>query len=123
MALTPAQEAGFALAALLAGDRALTQVEAGLDAETLAPLRRALSSDEPKAQVLAGLLELVRPPLHTVDGLSPRMVALLAPRLPRALARESAPRATAARPSFSPTKELGAVVLRSARALARKDPR
>jgi len=117
MALTADQQAGFALAALLANDRSLSEVEDTLDPSTLAALRARLAPDEPRARQLARLLECVRPPLLSLAGLSPRMVALLAPRLPRTLARAYAAHAGAARPGFSPPADLFALLLRIARAL------
>jgi hypothetical protein len=116
-----AKEAGFALAALLFDDRGLTHVRAALTAELERAARTRLTPREPgsasdKAALIAELLSAVRPALTSLPrSVPPRLSALLASKLPRALGRELVAAIPPAGPDFTPAPELLPRLLRIAR--------
>jgi hypothetical protein len=121
--LTAAQQDGFALAALLANDRSLQQVERALCDESAAQLRNRLAvlAAGERAQLVAQLLERVRPPLVELDRALPaRLIALLAARLPRRSAALQQPARSSARAGFVLSPALLPLLLRLARAHAER---
>jgi hypothetical protein len=113
-----AKRAGFALAAVLANDRALLAVRSQLEPHQLAPIA-ALCARDDKPALIASLLHAVRPQLsdtaHLQEALPPRLCAMLAQKLPRAAARALSASAPLARPSFAPAADLLPRLLRIAR--------
>lgn len=111
--LTEEKLAGFALAALLADDRALQHVERAIPPSLAAEARAQLAlMGTRKERVVAQLLERVRPALRSLPPLPPRAAALLAARLPHR------PRGTLA-PAYAgyvPPADLLPLLLRIARA-------
>jgi hypothetical protein len=111
--LTEKKLAGFALAALLADDRALEHVERALPPGLSAAVRAQLALAVPdKALVVAQLLGRTRPALPSLPPLPPRAVALLAPRLPQRPRSALAP----AYAGYVPPPGLLPLLLRIARA-------
>jgi hypothetical protein len=122
MAWDGAKQAGFVLAAVLAGDRELLSVASALPAGLLPVLQarcRGLvplaphqgarcdpASSEGRVQALRELAAEVRPPLTQADALPPRGRALVAELLPRELGRSYVRAASPARPGFEPEPEL-----------------
>jgi hypothetical protein len=115
MAWAEAKQAGFVLAALLAGDRELLSAAGGLDARLLPPLQaRWLGAARPaleashdrhesaplRVAALRELAERVRPPLAHAEPLPPRGRALVAELLPREPARTYVREAPTARAGF-----------------------
>ena len=111
--LTEEKLAGFALAALLADDRALEHVERAIPPALATAVRAQLSRSGPnQGRVIAQLLERTRPALHALPPLPPRAAALLAPRLSQRPASALAP----AYPGYAPPPDLLPLLLRIARA-------
>lgn len=84
------KRAGFALAALLADDRELTQVRGRLPDPELTALRAQLdrAAQPSRSLLIAELISAVRPPLGRASlSLPLSLVLLLAPYLPRGLLR------------------------------------
>jgi hypothetical protein len=109
MAFGEREQAGFVLAAVLAGDRTLECCENALDAATLAALRARLAAvpaGEGKARALRELVAQVRPGLTRADTLPARARALIAPLLPREQGRRYVSEAPPARAEFEPSREL-----------------
>lgn len=112
------KQAGFALAALLAGDRELEHVASAVSPaivrETRLRLEGARSGD--KARVVAHLLSFVRPPLTGFErALPPVLVAAIASLLPRAVARATLGAAPAVLSGFAPSPDLLPRLMRIAR--------
>ena len=120
--LTAEKLDGLALAALLADDRALEKAADGLGAAYVDALRGRLSAQAslPRAQVVTGLLERVRPALSSLpSSLPPRIVAALAPWIPQQVLRTYAGEPVDLRAGFRLIPELVPVLLRLSRAEAR----
>lgn len=116
---SPAKQAGFALAALVCDDRELTHAAAALGGSTPAEVRAWLLPSDvqgQRAQRIARILSLLRPALsHLPTHLPPRALALLAPKLPRPLAREALCAAPRAEPGYEAPSDLLPRLLRIAR--------
>jgi hypothetical protein len=109
-------QAGFALAALLCNDRNLTHVRGAVSSELENAARAMLAHDpsEPRAERVRRLLEAVVPRLsNAITPLPPRLLALIASKLPRELARRQ--RWPLPRSGFTPSPDLIARLLRIAR--------
>lgn len=124
MSLSEPTQRGFALAALLAGDRALAHVRPALadaDAEAIASVLAARTG--PRDAWVAELLAAVRPRLTALPaGLSLRMAGLLAAHLPRVLGRAALADAPPLRADFTVSHALTPCLLRIARAQAEGAP-
>ena len=124
MGLTASKQAGCALAALLAGDRDLSRVRGALEpqvAEAVADLvgPRTIA----RGERVAALLARVRPQLRTLpSSLPPRLVALLAPRLPRGVAQPLLASVPAMRATLVLDETLLPPLLRIARSEAARGP-
>lgn len=120
MSLSTPKQAGLALAALLAHDRALEHVRRALrpaDADAVTQLLDAPASSR-EARV-AELLTAIRPPLAGLPGgVPPRLGGLLAARLPRPLGRAVLAEAPPPRPGFVADPALTPRLLRIVRRLA-----
>ena len=114
---TSATDAGFALAALLADDRELAQVQGRLEPEHLARIRTLTASPQLTRPVLiAQLLAHLRPRLSELAPTLPvRLRALLAAQLPHEERRDVLLGAPLARPGFEPEPELVSRLVRIAR--------
>jgi hypothetical protein len=107
MAWGDEKQAGFVLAAVLAGDRELFSVSDSIDAELLPALQaRFLREHSERVRSLRELASAVRPPLSNAAALPVRGRALLAQRVPRELGRSYVREAPAARPGFEPEPAL-----------------
>jgi hypothetical protein len=125
MAWEDAKQAGFALAAILAGDRELVAVSAALVAPAqpgdpgLLPALQArcrglagagshagASQATERVRALRELAERVRPALVHAAALPPRGRALVADRVARELGRSYVHAAAPARPGFEPEPQL-----------------
>jgi len=112
------KRAGFALAALLAGDRELGHVAPAISPELARDA--ALLFEQPslrdKSRLVAHLLSFVRPPLtRLADDLPARLAAAIASKLPRSLARTVIAGAPLARAGFQLEPDLLPRLLRLAR--------
>jgi hypothetical protein len=115
---SPEKQAGFALAALLVGDRELHHVSPAVSTTVLVQARSLLeeTSVRDKTRLVAHLLSFVRPPLTTLDDALPvRLGAAIASKLPRTLARQLVAAAPLARAGFQVEPDLLPRLLRIAR--------
>ena len=115
MAWDGATQAGFALAAVLAGDRELFSVAGALHHDLLPPLEeRCRGLSEERARALRELVVEVRPPLAHAEPLPVRGRALVAHLVPRELGRRYVRDAPPARPGFEPEPNLVSWLVRLA---------
>jgi hypothetical protein len=116
MAWNSSKEAGFMLAALLAGDRELLHVAPALEPARVQRLCALRTADTDRARMVRALLERLRPPLDArALQLPPRARALLARVAPVALRKQLLRDCKPARAHYSADEELIGVLVRVAR--------
>jgi len=109
------KQAGFALAAMLAGDRSFEQVR---PFASTALVRSDAAADAPidRRSHIAALLRDVRPALTERSATLPaRLAVLIAPQLPRSIATAVLRAAPAPRSGFTPAPALVRCLMRIAR--------
>ena len=113
----PEKAAGFALAAVLAGDRDLARVHGHLEPHDHARIRALAESPQlAKPVLIEQLLAHLHPRLAELSPQLPvRLRALLAAQLPRAEGRNVLASAPRARAGFEPERQLVARLIRIAR--------